>query len=102
MRKLSSTLLILTCLAFSACASDKKLVANLTASYIYHEQAYVWKCVEPQPQIVPQPACQKYQRLLSDAKRQVTLANDVYKVGALPKDQKKVLLSLKTALELMP
>ena len=88
----SVTLAALAVLAFGC--SDRTLVANTTAAYVYAEQQYEWDCVE----VKGPETCGATRAELIEAKRQTELANKVYQIGKLPKAEKKKLAGIKKRL----
>ncbi len=89
---------VISLAAVSCVSADKNLVANATASFMFHEEAYEWVCVGHQG-----PAeCQPCYASLIHGRRQIKLANDVYKVGKMPKAESDGLKQLIRDLERCP
>lgn len=78
-----------------SCVSDQRIVANTTAAYVYLEQQYEWDCVE----VKGPETCKDTQAALKEARRQTELANKVYQIGKLPKQQRAKLKAVAKSLE---
>lgn len=86
MRRLAFLLLVV-----AVGCSDRKLVADATAAYQYAETHYEWSCVA----VKGPPECKQDREELMAAKQEVTLCNQVQKVGALPGIARKRLRAIK-------
>ena len=76
-------LLGVTVASFCSCASDKKLVADASAAYIWEEWEYEEACVAMKGK-----DCILWHTELADCHKVIQKANEVQKVGKLPKRAK--------------
>lgn len=81
---LRSTLAIGALCSTLAC-SDKSLVSKATAAHVYWEDRYEKNCVAAKGDPTKCHACQA---VLNDARETVMLANRVYQIGPMPKEEK--------------
>jgi hypothetical protein len=79
-------------------ANDKALVAKATASYTYHGTSYEWACIGH----VGPEECKPCFETLKIGRKQIQLANEVYKIGKMPKAEVEGLKTLIVALETCP
>ena len=98
---------VLTTLALSGCASNKRFVADATTARMYHFDRYTRACVDTKGP----PTCKEMQLVLNGLLRDgpggekvglVPLANQVQQVGEIPKMERVELKALIKRLEELP
>lgn len=81
----------------SVIQSDKALVADSTAAYIWLNHEYKKSCVEIES--TAPPNCAETFLLLKQLREDTTVANESQKIGKLPESARKKLKALVKALE---
>ena len=87
--------LLIACMC--GCSADKNLVANVTAAYMWDEFRYEELCVEVKG--LDAEECAAWHDDLAELHKTVKVANEVQKVGDLPKPAKVRLKQLQKAAE---